>query len=453
MEYETEVVEEVSIKANIIEKLIPVFKDRSRTHEIITSGRIGFKSSFAAIRTAFDIVADEDCSVVVIRKFHNKLHKTVYKEVLRAIKILKISREELKITVSPMQITYLPNGNTIYFTGNDSIDDTKGMIDETKPIKYVIIDEATEFFDRGDGEDELLNIEATFSRGNDGIFQILYMFNPPKNPNAPIMKWLEKMILRSDCRHTHTDYRDGPVEWVGRKSIESADQLKISDPKLYNWLWLGFCIGIDELIYYMFDKSIHVMPPPTDERNNPISPDVVGIGIDYGQMNATTFQAFGLWTSLKKVGGLGEYYHSGKASGHQRSPSDYAKDFVKFVERIESTYDCIVRYAFIDPSAKGLAEEIKRAIPRVIIRDAQNAVALGISRVQKCLTFGVLTFWEQPELVKEMGLYSYDKKSIERGTEQPVKESDHAADSVRYAICGLWKQIRRFLPFDDKEEE
>ena len=40
------------------------------------------------------------------------------------------------------------------------IDDTKGIIDEDKPIKLVIIDEATEFFDDGEGEAELANIEA-----------------------------------------------------------------------------------------------------------------------------------------------------------------------------------------------------------------------------------------------------------------------------------------------------
>ena len=442
----------VSLKANMIEKLIPVFKDRSRTHEIITSGRIGFKSSFAAIRTAFDVVADENCSVVIVRKFHNKLHKTVYKEVLRAMKILCLPKDDFKITVSPMEIKYFPNGNSIYFTGNDSIDDTKGMIDESKPIKYVIIDELTEFFDRGEGEDELLNIEATFSRGNDGVFQILYMFNPPKNPNAPIMKWLEKMKLRPDVRHTHTDYRDGPEEWVGRKSIESAEQLKISDPKLYNWLWLGQCIGIDELIYYMFSKR-HVAPLPNDEWGKPTALDMVGIGVDYGQMNATTYQAFGLSYEKKKVYGLGEYFHSGRTSGQQRSPSLYAKDFVAFVEKIEAQYECVVRYAFIDPSAKGLAEEIKREMPRVIIKDAQNTVALGISRVQKCLTFDIMTIHEQPELEKEFGLYGYDKKSIERGKEEPVKENDHCLDATRYLIMGLWKQIRRFLPYDDKEEE
>ena len=443
----------VRLSDEIIPKLRDIFNDKSYTWIIITSGRAATKTSWAAIRTVFKTVSESDCSSVILRKFHNKIRKTVFKEMIRGINRLQIPTNRFKITVSPIEIKYKKNDNTIFFTGNDSIDDTKGMIDESRPIKFVIIDELTEFFEHGEGEDELLNIEATFSRGNNDVFQMIGLFNPPKNPNSLIMTWLEKMKLRPDVLHVHVDYLDVPCEWLGRKLLESAEQLKQFDLKMYNWLWLGLCIGIDELIYYMFDKAKHVNIPPRDAKNNPISPDTVGIGIDYGQMNATTFQAFGLWTSLKRVGGLGEYYHSGKTTGHQRSPSDYAKDFVKFVERIESIYDCIVRYAFIDPSAKGLAEEIKRAIPRVIIRDAQNSVALGISRVQKCLTFGVLTFWEQPELVKEMGLYSYDRKSIERGTEQPVKEADHAQDAIRYCIAGLWKQIRRFLPFDDKEEE
>jgi hypothetical protein len=243
-----------------------------------------------------------------------------------------------------------------------------------------------------------------------------------------------------------------PIEWLGKKLLESAEQLKISDIKLYNWIWLGQCIGIDELIYYMFSNK-HVVTAPVDKWGKIISPDLVGIGVDYGQMNATTFQAFGIWQELKRVGGLGEYYHSGRDSGKQRSPSEYAKDFVKFVLILEKQYNCIVQYAYIDPSAKGLAEEIKRAIPRILIKDAQNSVALGIARVQKALTYEVMNIHpDQQELAKEFVLYSYDKKSIERGKEEPVKEHDHCQDATRYLIMGMWKQIKRFLPYDDKEE-
>ncbi len=127
--------------------------------------------------------------------------------------------------------SFIKNGNTIYFTGSDSVDDTKGIIDEDKPIKYVIIDEVTEFFDSGEGEDELSNIEATFVRGNNEDFQMLYLFNPPKNPNAPVMEWCRKMEQREDTIHIHTDYRDVPVSWLGKKLIEAAEAMKALDEK------------------------------------------------------------------------------------------------------------------------------------------------------------------------------------------------------------------------------
>jgi len=430
----------VSLADNIIPKLRPVFKDKEHTHLILTSGRAGTKSSFAAIRIILDIIADDNCSIVVVRKFHNKLKKTVYKEILRAITRLKLPKDDFKITVSPMEIKYKPNGNTIYFTGNDSIDDTKGMIDESRPIKYVVIDELTEFFDKGDGEDELLNIEATFSRGNDDVFQILYLFNPPKNPNAPIMAWLAKMILRPDVSHTHTDYRDVPIKWLGKKLLESAMQLKESDEKLFNWIWLGICTGIDELIYYMFDRDKHVKQPGGYY-------DYLGIAIDYGQQNATTYQGFGLSTVRRCVEGVGEYYHSGRETGKQKSPSDYAADFISFVLEIEQKTGSKVLYVFIDPSAQGLAEEIKKIMPGIRIKNAQNAVQLGIDRVKICLDYGVLSIsQEQENLRKEFGLYSFEKKSIERGQEVPLKLNDHCLDCLRYLIMGFWKQIRRFLP-------
>ncbi len=111
---------------------------------------------------------------------------------IRGINRLGISKNKFAITKSPMEITYKKYGTTIYFSGSDGIDDTKGIIDEDKPIKLVVLDELTEFFDDGEGEDELSNIEATFVRGNSSGFQMIYLYNPPKNPNAPINQWCKK---------------------------------------------------------------------------------------------------------------------------------------------------------------------------------------------------------------------------------------------------------------------
>lgn len=442
---------EIRISDLIIPAFWDTFNDTAHTHKILTSGRAGTKSSEAAIEAVFKTVQEINGSAVVIRKHHNKLRKTVYKEIKRAIKRLRISESLFKITVSPMEITYKPNGNTIYFTGSDNIDDTKGIIDESKPIKLVLIDEVNEFFEYGHGEDELQNIEATFIRGNEDGFQMLYLYNPPKNPNAPVVVWTNKMTQRPDCIRVHVDYRDVPEAWIGRKLIESAEILRQIDERQWRWLWLGQSIGVDELIYYMFsDKYVR----NTDKA----SFRIIGIGVDYGQQNATTYQAAGLNEGAGRLEGLGEYYYSGREEGRQKSPSDYAHDFVAFATELHEQYSCNYFYVFIDPSAKGLAEEIKRAVQgepfTVLIRDAENDVALGISRVQKIITYGLFSIsTDQKHAKQEFGLYEYDRKSIERGQEKPVKTNDHCMDAIRYLVMGLWSKLKRYLPVDEKDDE
>lgn len=440
--------QEIRLSELIIPKYHSTF-NTSEAHKIYTSGRAGTKSSRGGIKAVNSIVSDDNCSVVVIRKFHNKLKKTVFKEVLRAITRLGLDKSDFKITVSPMEIKYLPNGNTIYFTGNDSIDDTKGMIDEEKPIKLVQIDELTEFFDKGDGADELANIEATFIRGNDDLFTMEYYFNPPRNPKAPIMEWLNSMKKRPDCVHIHNDYRDVPVKWLGKKLIASAEILKLLDEKMYNWLWLGLCTGLDELIYYMFKDSMMY----DFEKSDYSSCSFLGCGIDYGQMNATTFECFGLDIANKQLLGVDEFYHSGRESGHQKSPSDYAKEFKKFRKQCEDLTGKKLIYVYIDPSAAGLREEIQRICPDISYIGADNTVIKGINRVQKIMTFEIVKFSKRQKYLKrEMSLYEWNKDLLDKGKEVPVKENDHCQDGFRYLVMGLWKYIKMFLPKTEREE-
>ena len=435
----------------IIPELWDIFDDNDHEHQIVTSGRAGTKSSFAGILGISTIVSDEPAAVVVLRKRHNKLRKTVYKEMIRAIGRLGLSKDDFDIGVSPMEIRHKRTGNVIYFSGSDSIDDTKGIIDEDKPIRLVILDELTEFFDVGEGEEELTNIEATFVRGNDEFFRMLYLYNPPKNPNAPINVLCRKMELRPDAVHKHIDYRDVPINWIGKKLLESAELLKETDFRLYRWVWLGECIGVDDLIYYMFNDN-HRQEPEANHYK------LIGIGVDYGQQNATTYQAAGVNINKRKIEGLDEFYHSGRDSGKQKSPSDYAEELIKFADALHEEYSCSAFYVFIDPSAQGLAEEIKRLAMQtkrygIVIKDADNDVAVGIQRVQKCLTYQIMSMSEkQGNLIREMGTYEYDPKSVEAGKEKPLKIDDHCCDAWRYLTMGLWNKIKYFLPAGERDE-
>ena len=125
---------------------------------------------------------------------------------------------------------------------------------------------------------------------------------------------------------------------------------------------------------------------------------------------------------------------------------------------IHEGYGTRIFYIYLDPSAKGLQEEIKRATRSlgytVLVKDAENDVALGISRVQKALVYDVLTISPlQKHAVDEFGLYEYDKKSIEKGKEVPIKENDHCMDAIRYAVMGAWKRIKHWLPVEENIED
>ena len=239
------------------------------------------------------------------------------------------------------------------------------------------------------------------------------------------------------------DYRDVPIAWLGKRLIAEAEEMKKADEKLYNWLWLGLCTGLDELIYYMFKEDIHVAEPTKKELKNI---RFLGIGIDYGQMNPTTFQCFGVDFYSKAIRGIDEYYHCGREEG-QKTPSDYAKDFKEFKERVEKETGKKVLYVYIDPSAKGLAEEIKRLCPEVNIKDADNTVLLGINRVQKLMALRHLFISpKQKHLIQEMPLYEWDKDLLDKGKEVPVKTNDHCQDATRYLVMGFWKFIKQMLP-------
>ena len=426
---------QVRISDLIIPKYLPLFNDKQHKHIILTSGRAGTKSSYAGVRGIFQLVDDANGSAVVLRKHHNKLRKTVYKEMLRGINRLEIPKSYFKIGKSPMEITYKKHNTTMYFSGSDGIDDTKGIIDEDKPIKLVVLDELTEFFDDGEGEDELANIEATFVRGNKAGFQMIYLYNPPKNPNAPINLWCKKMEEREDCIHIHTSYNDVPVDWLGQDLIDSAEAMMRADIKMYRWTWLGEPTGVDDLIYYMFSAEKHIYQPEDYIEEEKRSIGEIGIGVDYGQQNATVYEAFGIDYQNQVLRGIDEYYYSGRESGTQKSPSEYARDMKTFCDKIEQEYDRVVSYIFVDPSAAGLIEEIRRVIPHISVIPAQNDVKLGISRVQKLLSFGRMIVSEkQKMLIKEFGLYQYNTDGIKKGVEIPVKENDHALDGTRYLV-------------------
>lgn len=145
--------------------------------------------------------------------------------------------------------------------------------------------------------------------------------------------------------------------------------------------------------------------------------------------------------------GIDEFYYSGRDEGKQKSPSEYAQEFKKLKDRVEKETGKKLLVLFLDPSARGLAEEIKRICPDVSIPTVDNTVALGISRVQKLMSYMRLYISpRQKHLIAERYMYEYDKDKLDLGKEEPIKLNDHCSDAERYSVMGVWKYMRQILP-------
>lgn len=88
----------------------------------------------------------------------------------------------------------------------------------------------------------------------------------------------------------------------------------------------------------------------------------------------------------------------------------------------------------MDPSATPLIAAHKNAGDRVI--QAKNDVAEGIAKVSTLFNTGHLLINANncPNLISELGMYSWDEKKVENGNEVPIKEFDHCCDALRYIV-------------------
>lgn len=257
---------------------------------------------------------------------------------------------DYKAYKSPAEI-HLNNGNNIYFAGGDDYEKLKGMIDEHTPIKILWFEELTEF----DNQDQIDQIIATFTRGNDDWFIVLYSFNPPKNKYHWVNQWVEKMGNRTDCIITQTDYRAVPKDWLGKMFIEEAEELKNNDEKRYRWIYLGEVIGLEGLIYNP-DLVEYVQDDYLEQ--NKVKIISIDFALDSGhQTSATTCSAYGFGTDGYFYL-LDTYYYSPNEKMIKKAPSELSRDIFNFEIAVSKKYKASIDKETIDSAERSFKKPV-----------------------------------------------------------------------------------------------
>ncbi len=208
---------------------------------VLKGGRGSGKSSYSPVENLLFMIKNPAVHGVALRKVSNTLRTSVYTQYQWAIDMLGLNGL-FKCTVSPMEMTYLPTGQKIYFFGTDD----PGKLKSIKPpfgyIGFLHFEELDQFT----GESEIRKIEQSILRGGDTTLEIM-VFNPPKSVN----NWANKFVeLPKPRQLIHTsNYLTMPEEWLGERFISDATWLQRTNIEAYEHEYMGIPNGTGGLVF------------------------------------------------------------------------------------------------------------------------------------------------------------------------------------------------------------
>lgn len=215
-------------------------KERRHTEYLFYGGRGSTKSSFVSLAIVYLIVNNPGVHGLIARQFANTMRDSVYSQLQWAIGELGLS-DNFKCTTSPMEITYLPTGQRIYFRGLDEPGKIKSITPVTGHIGIFWIEEA----DQAKSSEHVRKVEQSL-RGGD-FMMYFKTWNPPRSAQNWINKY--RAIPKPNQYQHSSNYLSVPREWLGEAWITEAEHLKAVNEKAYKNEYLGEVTGTGGTVF------------------------------------------------------------------------------------------------------------------------------------------------------------------------------------------------------------
>jgi len=208
---------------------------RSHTEYLEYGGRGSTKSTFISLVAIELMQNNADIHMVALRQVANTLRDSVYAQLKWAIDELGQS-DKWKCTVSPLEMTYLPTQQKIYFRGADDAGKLKSIKPATGYIAIVWFEELDQFH----GPEAVRKIEQSVLRGGELAWDFK-SWNPPRTSG----NWTNHYVqIPKESQYQHkSNYLTVPKEWLGQVFLDEAQHLKEVNPGAYDHEYLGVVNG------------------------------------------------------------------------------------------------------------------------------------------------------------------------------------------------------------------
>lgn len=374
-------------------------------YRVVKGSRRSKKSKTMALWTIYNIMKHAESNMLVVRKTYRTLKDSCFTELKWAIKRLQV--EHLwQVKESPLEMTYTPTGQKIYFRGLDDELKITSIAVEVGVLCWMWIEEAYEIT-KEDAFDTLA--ESILGDCPEDLWkQITLTFNPWSDRTWIKARFFD--VEDPDILAITTDYRCN--EWLSDADRKEFERMSRQNPRRYNVAGLGNWGVVDGLVYEKWDEQPFTLSQlPKDAQS--------AFGLDFGYTNdpSALFCGF-LSMEQRRLYVWDEMYKKGlsnKAIYTEIQRMGYEK------ERI--TADCAEPKSIDE--LRGMGLRVKGA------KKGRDSVNNGIQWIQdleiiihpRCVNF-----------LTEISQYQWKKDKFGKSLNEPEDDNNHLMDAMRYAL-------------------
>ena len=374
-------------------------------YRVCKGSRASKKSKTTALNIIKRMMQYKGANTLVIRKTYRTLKDSCYTELKWAINRLGVD-QWWSCKESPLEMTYLPTGQKIYFRGLDDPLKVTSITVETGCLCWGWIEEAYEIMNEADFDmlDESIRGEVP-----DGLFkQWTLTFNPWNEHH-----WIKKRFFDCDpdpdILAMTTNYMCN--EWLDKADLKVFETMQKNNPRRYAVAGLGGWGIVDGLVYENWREEAFTLEQMKNYKS--------AFGLDFGYTNdpSAFFVGF-LDLEGKKLYVYDEFYEkalSNKKIADRIDGLGYRKEKI--------TADSAEPKSIDELNTLGLRVTGAKKGKDSILNGIQWIQDLEIIIHPRCVNF-----------ITEISNYTWDTDKFGNKLNKPIDDFNHLMDAMRYAL-------------------
>lgn len=381
-------------------------------YRVVKGSRGSKKSKTSALWYIFHMMKYSEANLLVARKVFRTLKNSCYAELKWAVYRLGVS-DFWAFNESPLEITYLPTGQKIFFRGLDDPMKVNSITAAHGCLCWLWLEEAYEISSEPD-----FNMLDETIRGAvppELFKQITITFNPWDERH-----WLKRRFFdlppSPDVYAATTTYLCN--EFLDDDDLRLFERMRVQNPRRYQVAGLGNWGVSEGAIFENWEESRFDIP-----QIRGLSGGKAVFGLDFGYTNDPSALFCGVYVAdSRELFVFDELYETGLTN-------------FSLFSRISGMGYGGEKIRADSAEPKSIDELRQLGLWRITgARKGPDSIRNGISRLQD---LRIIVHPRCVNFIREISTYVWDKDEFSRPRNRPAAGEDHLMDAMRYGMEGV----------------